>query len=70
MLLVDLLDVVFEKRITIYEGCNNKDVPYGMFKDLYSGTVENVPSDLMLCKVYAIGAKQKGHLDIQIDSSK
>lgn len=53
--------MIFEKKITIYEQ-QGED-----FIDLFSGTKDNIPSHLMNSKVKVIGAKERSHIDIEIE---
>lgn len=44
----------------------NLDDDHTEFKDLYKGTKENIPSDLLNKEVYCFGAKKQGVIEIAI----
>lgn len=60
MLLKDILKLIYERQITIYEE-NGDD-----YKNLFSGELDDIPSSLMNRKVRLIGASGAQHLDIQL----
>lgn len=53
----------FYDTIIIY---TSLDDDYTEFKDLYKGTKENIPSDLLNKEVRFFGAKEQGVIDISI----
>lgn len=63
MLLKDLLKVVFEKKITIYQEDDNEDIDY---MNIYSGAPNNVPNELMNKTVRIVWAKRKDHLSVKV----
>lgn len=44
----------------------NLDDDYAEFKDLYEGSKENIPSDLLNKEVHCFGAKKQGVIEISI----
>ena len=62
MTVKSLTDRCYE-TIIIY---TNLDDDYTEFKDLYKGTKENIPSDLLNKEVQCFGAKREGVIEIHI----
>ncbi|MGN9163477.1 hypothetical protein [Clostridium sulfidigenes] len=55
----ELISVTFDK-VTIYKA-NNRD-----FEDIYKGTTNDIPADILEMKVKVIGATKKAVIDIQV----
>lgn len=62
MTVKSLTDRCYE-TIIIY---TNLDDDYTEFKDLYEGTKENIPSDLLNKEVQCFGAKTAGVIEISV----
>lgn len=66
MTVKSLTDICYE-TIIIY---TNLDDDYTEFKDLYKGSKENIPRDLLNKEVHCFGAKTEGVIEISISKRK
>lgn len=62
MTVKSLTDICYE-TIIIY---TNLDDDYTEFKDLYEGSKENIPKDLLNKEVHCFGAKTEGVIEISV----
>lgn len=61
MVIKDLINIIYD-NIVIYKG----DIEYE-FVDIYKGTFNEIPSEMLSLNVRSIGAKRKGIIDIHVN---